>query len=933
MYYYPVIPRLLRIFLSAKGRELICQGIQGHQLDSFDGIMRDCLDGASARFALQGIRDKHSNEDYQVIPILLAASYDGLQVHKHRANNAWILCVTILNLPPNMRYTLGVGTFIVAIIPCLVGSQAEEQVLSLLVDELLLLDRGLLVENPEVRDQRCLVTARLVQQIFDTKALQKVLQVQGPGARSGCAICRCIAGQYRHILSKTVHLGHRALLPADHVLRRVGQARSCCPENFYGSASNVHDIVIRDRCKEIAAMAVRNNPAHGHDQGLAPQECPHQQLTVPTTEISCEGVPFTTALAAGNRAFWSHAARFSFQTYSPHVDFPSLDARVVRVPRQARIDTSDSGAAQPIRDDFYETYPEFKKAWIFQPLDYAHVLRSVTYDAMHCISNVAGLVLDIVLGEICTQPADLTLARAQGIHRNWPSSGFSRGAPWRFLVRPPAISRRLDCILLPAAFASYRIRKFDTERGHLTSHHRLLLLTVYWKYISHDNLGRAFRALFCQLSDDIVELLRPSIREDSIPTLQLLVAETIALWEGMLPESSMRFALHQLVDIAASIRHFGPLRSGWMYPYERVMKVVRGFWPHTGGRSNDLTAAGRYEALEASTFNQTFERSEAAEVSACQVNVHESPFSRPLNREATIFEGLGLTATDSLFAAYQFTYGTSAELQVEAHCHESVISNDQLLRYLTSSPRWRSCFVRCKGSTGSDPDFYATVNAFVLTSAQEHFAVVQQWKTIIVGAEGGTDAEACGYHAICLSSSSTRSLRRVACAHIWETAVAIAPLLFRGGETMRAVMLEGIDDHHVEPPTHLGLIDLQPQNVGLSETRPCRADDGDVSTINLTFRQLLRCVERKQFDILPRHQGPNGAIRVGDFVAFKYSTGWALGSVVCAANDTDIRKGCTHDVRFDDGIDACKLETDNQVDTTFATNQREMPGVWMFCTR
>lgn len=118
--------------------------------------MRDCLDGASARFALQGISDKHSNEDSQVIPILLAASYDGLQVHKHRANNAWILCVTILNLPPNMRYTLGVGRFIVAIIPCLVGSQAEEQVLSLLVDELLLLDRGLLVENPEVRDQRCL---------------------------------------------------------------------------------------------------------------------------------------------------------------------------------------------------------------------------------------------------------------------------------------------------------------------------------------------------------------------------------------------------------------------------------------------------------------------------------------------------------------------------------------------------------------------------------------------------------------------------------------------------------------------------------------------------------------------------------------------------------------------------------------------------------
>src|SRR3546814_8653589 len=111
---------------------------------------------------------------------------------------------------------------------------------------------------------------------------------------------------------------------------------------------------------------------------------------------------------------------------------------------------------------------------------------------------------------------------------------------------------------------------------------------------------------------------------------------------------------------------------------------------------------------------------------------------------------------------------------------------------------------------------------------------------------------------------------------------------------MLAVQLESINDHHAQRPTHLGMIDLQPQNVGLFETGSMLTQAGTgEATISLTFQQLLRYLEHNQHSSLPCQQGRNDLIYVEDVIAFKFSTGWAVGQVHCVASSSDRQIGCT----------------------------------------
>lgn len=56
---------------------------------------------------------------------------------------------------------------------------------------------------------------------------------------SGCYFCRKCRGKY-YIFKKHLYGGHRGLSPFNHILRKYGQSKSCCSNNFYLDTYDKH---------------------------------------------------------------------------------------------------------------------------------------------------------------------------------------------------------------------------------------------------------------------------------------------------------------------------------------------------------------------------------------------------------------------------------------------------------------------------------------------------------------------------------------------------------------------------------------------------------------------------------------------------------------------------------------------------------------------
>jgi hypothetical protein len=201
MYYFPLVPRILEMCRSPIYRRHITP--RRTSTDD-EASFEDVTDGIESRRLFHSTQDGDAATSCQ-LSFLLAVAYDGTIVTRKvkKASEMWPLLVTILNLPPAVRSKLGVGTFIVALVPGLSGTRAESELLRhFFVPELKMLNEGIVVHQYDTT-----VRARVAVHVYDTKGWQKVLHVHGPGSRVGCLLCRQVHGQYRG--SKIVHLGHR----------------------------------------------------------------------------------------------------------------------------------------------------------------------------------------------------------------------------------------------------------------------------------------------------------------------------------------------------------------------------------------------------------------------------------------------------------------------------------------------------------------------------------------------------------------------------------------------------------------------------------------------------------------------------------------------------------------------------------------------------
>jgi len=137
---------------------------------------------------------KYKNSEYKMINIMLSQFFDGCAVFRNKISSFHPLIITILNLPPNYRFKLGVGMFTLSIFSSSSKSMVEDFLFNnLYVEELLNLNNGfdIILED----GTKCFVQVRQIQGIFDTIAAQDKLKIQSSGSISGCGLCNTGKGK------------------------------------------------------------------------------------------------------------------------------------------------------------------------------------------------------------------------------------------------------------------------------------------------------------------------------------------------------------------------------------------------------------------------------------------------------------------------------------------------------------------------------------------------------------------------------------------------------------------------------------------------------------------------------------------------------------------------------------------------------------------
>ena len=164
-----------------------------------DDFLIDISSGENAKTAKNAMKEsflsaKQDDSFPDCIPInlLFSINFDGAQVYNSVVVDFAPLFITIENLPPSLRYIIGIGMFTVSLFTKNMHSGCYDFILhDCFVQELKMFEEGILMT---VNNQKYFVQARVILHRYDTKALEAITKTKGTGGKLGCRKCRQMPG-------------------------------------------------------------------------------------------------------------------------------------------------------------------------------------------------------------------------------------------------------------------------------------------------------------------------------------------------------------------------------------------------------------------------------------------------------------------------------------------------------------------------------------------------------------------------------------------------------------------------------------------------------------------------------------------------------------------------------------------------------------------
>jgi len=532
----------------------------------------DILNGNTAVSALQEMSEnfearKERGElvDYVNSPHLLSEFYDGAQLFDKRISNFHALMISILNLPPSYRTKMGCGAFVIAVHTLKESSRAERTLtLRLFVEELRLLYAGFKVK---IGETNYFIQARCTNHSWDTPALAANANAKVNNAKNPCIFCGGICGVYRQCLQHNYYMGHRALLPINHVLRWFGNSGKCCPEQYYkadGSseaAQNVQQLFLAAKGNTEQGREFPRNKKVSYISGKS-EGCNNDVKSLK------EAMQLTKDTKPN---LWYHE-HFSFERtgFSQVLSYPHADLRK-EINADHVTDRDYKIRAQSARRLEYG----YKNLWLFHSVcKWDHLM----WEAFHTITNCCDNILLILKGIRANGSTIRQLCKAERVH---PSLWYpdNNGAPiWQLGENAmDYMDALMGATLFPYGYESkFGILNPFRQTGYLKGMQVIQFVTTFLPTFLHlTDLSREYKVFISMFAVDIADLLSVNLDADEVESLSERITETVCVKEGLFSDSEANIVWHQLTDLPGHIPKAGPIMSWWGPWGERILGELK----------------------------------------------------------------------------------------------------------------------------------------------------------------------------------------------------------------------------------------------------------------------------------------------------------------------------------------------------------------------
>lgn len=532
MWYFPIIPRLQRLFKI----ERISEDLRWHATRRItDGVLRHPADSQAWRT----IDEKFPEIAEDPRNIRLGISADGVDVHTgNRHHSVWPVLSVIYNLPPWLcmkRKFINLSVLISGY-----PGNDIDVFLEPLVDDLhTLFEKGVHTYDASTKDYFKLC-AVVLWTINDYPALGTLCGCPYSGFK-GCVVCGKDTNCLRlSASSKQSYVGHRRYLPYDHPFRRQRKAFNGQPDFLPAptpmTGEQIYNEVQHIENKWGKGKRTNKNASENqeHTGGRGGKIKKHKRNTI--DEEGC-----SSQANGQNGAYWK---KFN------------IWYRKLRYWR-------------------HNSVPHY--------IDFMHVEKNVAESLVGTLLNVPGKTKDglnarLDLAELGVKQE--LFARQEQDGTTLPPAGYTLTN-----AEKDIFCDTLHNIRVPQGYCSnfsslvsLKDRKLIGLKSH--DYHMLMqeFLPVAIRSIMHPPTRYAI-IRFCFFFKSICS---KEIISQQLDNMQAELVVTLCLLEKFFPPSFFDIMIHLTVHLTREVKLCGPICFRWMYPFERCMKVIKG---HVRNRS------------------------------------------------------------------------------------------------------------------------------------------------------------------------------------------------------------------------------------------------------------------------------------------------------------------------------------------------------------
>jgi hypothetical protein len=534
-------------------------------------------------------------------------------VYNWKHSTFWPLIITILNLPPTYRSKFCVGQFVIGLLTVTQGGGGETLLMHCLIEELLLLNTGIIVTTS--KGIKYFLQVRLIQYLLDTPAAAKFFDYQDRG-KAGCVYCGQICGKYEEtFLRKTVFMGHRFLLPLDHYLRIFGQTGTCCPKHFYPTRLIKNNTETDINLLGFAALKYYE-PNQDSDvvqlkarvfevQGLCVETIQHRNNI--ERQVRDTNLPFSWFGKMDKRLFenYLYYLHCDLRPLPEPYDVTKRTEIYNRLCEKAMLNNTHVQGAKSLSPMSRLPYFNFNEQ--FCPVN-CHVISN---NVVEFFQNVKG-----THDNISKQFSEKSFSFPWYYRTNVSDDNGSK--PWNLQKgNRQILDAHINCILVPLGYS----QEFQVENpfqqtdvlnmiGKFHVSTTLMELIMHWSYEPFDI---AYKAFYLMLSKVLLQLMQRNNRTDdeTLIVLDLKLKEIVALHEGLFPLGCQDFINHQLADLVYGIRIFGTLHCFNSFALERAGGIFKKLLKK-GGKTTEIGIMNKYDKLEEDTIKLVYSKNIAS---------------------------------------------------------------------------------------------------------------------------------------------------------------------------------------------------------------------------------------------------------------------------------------------------------------------------------